>query len=451
MKVLVIGSGGREHAIAWKISQSPQEPKVYCAPGNAGIAEVAQIVDIKANDIQALLYFALEAKIDLTVVGPEEPLALGIVDLFEANGLAIFGPNQKAAQLEASKVFAKAFFLKHKIPTASCLPTGEDFYFFGDTTQVRDYFFKNNFRYDEMFPVVVKVDGLAAGKGVEVCKNPGELQDFLEVIESGKFGKAADKILLEKCLDGEEVSYILMMDENYNVQPLASSQDHKRALDGDEGLNTGGMGAYSPAPVVTPEVERKIWDRIILPLKEALKKEGIVYKGFLYLGLKIDENGDFYVIDENGDFYVLEINVRLGDPEAQPILLRQQSDLLAHIQAAIKGELDKEEIKYLNEPATCVILASEGYPGSYKKGFPITGIEDAEKYQTKVFHSGTALDKDGHLVTNGGRVLGPTSLGVDFLNSQRNAYASVGRIKCQNLICRSDIGDKAINPELLAQ
>ncbi|HMB65275.1 MAG TPA: phosphoribosylamine--glycine ligase, partial [Patescibacteria group bacterium] len=350
---------------------------------------------------------------------------------------------QRAAQLEASKVFAKELLLKYGIPTAPPLLPGEEFFYFTDTIQVRDYFLKNNYRYEEMFPAVVKVDGLAAGKGVEVCSNPAELNVFLGGINvDERLSKAADKILLEKCLNGEEASYIVMMDESYNIKALASSQDHKRAWDGDEGTNTGGMGAYSPAPVVTKEVEEKIWDRILLPLKEALKKEGIVYKGFLYLGL---------MIDKNGDPSVLEINVRLGDPEAQPLLMRQESDLLAHIQAAIKDELDKEEIKYRSEPATCVIMASQGYPGSYEKGFPITGIENAENYNTKVFHSGTGSNEQGELVTKGGRVLGPTSLGVDFLNSQRNAYAAVGKTKCENLVCRSDIGDKAIDPALLAK
>lgn len=425
MKILIIGSGGREHTLAWKIKKSPRVKKVYCAPGNAGIGEVAELVNIKATNILALADFAEKNEIDLTIVGPEDPLVNGIVNEFEKRKLKIFGPNKKAAILEGSKIFTKNLLLKHKIPTAPIIGI------FKSTDAIRKTLIA-----EKAFPFVLKVDGLAAGKGVEVCTNQSEAENFLSLIDSGKFGKAADLILAEECLFGEEASYIAFIDKNGNVLPMASTQDHKRVYDEDKGPNTGGMGAYSPAPIVTQKVEGKIFKKIIRPTIEAMKKEGHPYSGILYAGLMIDKKGNPFIV---------EFNVRFGDPEAQPILMRMKSDLFSLIESALNGTLDQQRIEWDPRPAVCVVMASKGYPDSYEKGFPISGIHRAENINTTFFHAGTAIDERKRLVTAGGRVLGVTALGLDYIEAINNTYQAVSKIKCDNLFWRKDIASRAIN------
>ena len=424
--VLIVGSGGREHALAWKIAQSPLVGQIYCAPGNPGTAQVGTNVAIKANDIAGLKQFALENKIDITIVGPEEPLVNGIVDEFQAAGLKIFGPNKAAAQLEGSKVFTKAFMKYHSIPTS-------DFEKFMTVDACRNFLaFCNK---EDKYPLVIKVDGLAAGKGVCVCHNHKDALDFLQQIEAGKFKGADAVIIVEKFLKGEEASYIAMVDDQGHVLSLASSQDHKARDDGDQGPNTGGMGAYSPAPVITPEVEKKIMKKIIEPVLCYLKaRHGIKFTGFLYAGLMI----------EDGEPYVLEFNVRLGDPETQPILFRMKSDLLKLILAAVNGKLNEEEIQWDPNPAVCVVMASKGYPGDCNKGFVITGIDEAEATGAKVFHAGTILDENSLLRTAGGRVLGVTAGGKDYQEAIDNVYIAAEEIECSNFFCRTDIGHRAI-------
>lgn len=430
--VLIIGSGGREHALAWKLSKSQKVRKIYCAPGNAGIGTIATLVPIEANEIEKLADFAEKTKIDLTIVGPEGPLADGIVDLFTSKGLKIFGPDKKAARLEESKVFAKELMEKHNIPNAL-------FAIFDSTDEIRKNMNLHGFE-EHYFPMVIKIDGLAAGKGVQVCKNRQEAEDFLSVIDSGKFGKAASRIIMENCLFGEEASCIYITDKNGSVLPMATAQDHKAVFDKDEGPNTGGMGAYSPAPIVSIEVEEKIAERIINPLIEALRAESMLSAGVIYVGL---------MIDEKGDPYVLEFNARFGDPEIQPILMRLETDLMEIIESAMDWKLDQQKIKWNPLPAVCVVMASKGYPDKYAKGFPIAITYGTENINTTIFHAGTAFDNSGELVTAGGRVLDVTALGVDTLNAKNNAYRAVKRIRCPNLFYRTDIADKAIDPSLL--
>ena len=421
MNVLVIGSGGREHALAWKAAQSDNVDTVYVAPGNAGTAQEPGLenIDISVDDHAALLSFAQNNHIALTIVGPEAPLVGGIVDLFQANQLACFGPTQKAAQLEASKAYTKDFLQRHNIPTA--------FYAnFTDAESAIDYLRQQS------LPVVIKADGLAAGKGVVIVE---DLQQGIDTIhammQAGKFGSAGDRIVIEEFLQGEEASFIVMVDGK-NILPLASSQDHKARDDGDKGPNTGGMGAYSPAPVVDDVLHQRIMNEVIVPTVEGMAKEGAPYTGFLYAGV---------MVTADGTPKVLEFNCRFGDPETQPIMMRLQSDLVELCQSALAGELDKNEAKWDPRPALGVVLAAGGYPDSYEKGDAITGLDNIT--DAKVFHAGTK-DNDGNTVTNGGRVLCVCALGDDIKQAQEDAYAAVNKIHWNNVYFRKDIGHRAI-------
>ena len=424
LKVLVVGGGGREHALVNKFFDSPLVGEIFCAPGNAGTAQFGTNVPISANNIPGLLAFAKKEKIDLTVVGPEEPLVNGIVDEFKKNGLKIFGPDRKAAQLEGSKVFMKNLLEKYKIPTAKYRKLD-------DSDSALDYISS------QQFPLVIKADGLAAGKGVYVCNNYNQAFSAIHDLMIGrKFGDAGKTIIIEEFLEGEEVSCIVLVDVNGNVLPLASSQDHKAVFDGDTGPNTGGMGAYSPAPVVTEEVERKILGEIIYPTVKAMKAEGCPFTGFLYAGL---------MIDNAGNPKVLEFNVRMGDPETQPLMMRMKSDLVPILQHALGGDLDQREIDWAPYISVCVVMAAKGYPGSYKKGFPIEGIFAAEKNGTTVYHAGTKYD-GVDIVSSGGRVLGVTTLGATYAEAQRKAYKAIKKIKSGgSLFWRKDIAHRAID------
>jgi phosphoribosylamine--glycine ligase len=421
MKVLVVGGGGREHALVWKIAQSPKVSKVYCAPGNAGISEQATILPIKANDLKGLLEFALKEKVDLTVVGPEEPLTKGIVDLFESKGLSIFGSSQKAAEIEGSKAFAKEMMRKYHIPTAS-------YEIFTNRNMAVEYIRKQG------TPIVVKADGLAAGKGVIICKTVEEaIQSVDLIMVEKKFGEAGDRVVVEEYLVGEEVSYIAFTDGKA-ILPLASSQDHKPIFDGDQGPNTGGMGAYSPAPVVTEEVNEKIIEKILRPIIQGMGEEGRPYKGVLYAGLMI----------HNGHPNVLEFNARFGDPETQPVLIRMKGDIVPILEACIKGNLSQCEIEWDSRASVCVVMASKGYPGDYEKGKTIGGLKEVSKMNDVfVFHAGTGF-KDNLVVTNGGRVLGVTGLGGDIPRAIERTYQAVKKISWEGVHYRTDIGKKAL-------
>lgn len=431
MKILVIGSGGREHALVWKIAQSPMVKRIFCAPGNAGTEQEPRAVNIsiKAEDIQELKRFALNNHIDLTIVGPEDPLAAGIVDEFQVAGLKILGPTKEPAKLESSKVFTKHFLFKNNIPTA-------EFSVFNSTDSIRHYII-NFTKVSERFPLVLKIDGLAAGKGVKVCREIQDVYGFLREIDSGKFGQASRLIIVEEYLDGEEASYIVIVDKKGNFIPLATSQDHKLRYEDDQSPNpnTGGMGAYSPAPVITREVEKRIQDQIIKPTIKGMQKRGTPFTGVLYAGLMI----------KDGQPKALEFNVRLGDPEAQPILMRMKSDIVPIILAALEGKLNTVEIKWDPRPAVCVVAVSDGYPGPYKKGYKIFGIEDAKELGATIFYAGTAKDADGDIITAGGRVLGVTATGDDIKTAQKNAYLSVERISWIGCSFRRDIAHRAIN------
>ncbi|MCU0559233.1 MAG: phosphoribosylamine--glycine ligase [Desulfobacterales bacterium] len=421
MKVLVVGGGGREHALVWKIAQSPKVSKIYCAPGNAGIAAAAECVPVAAGDIPRLLDLARRQKIDLTVVGPEGPLAEGIVEAFEKEGLRIFGASRRAAEIESSKSFAKAVMTKYGIPTAR----GESF------TRIAD---ARRYLRTVGAPVVVKADGLAAGKGVIVCRSLAEADHALErVMVKREFGDAGRVALVEECLAGEEASFLAFTDGR-TVLPLPSSQDHKAILDGDRGPNTGGMGAYSPAPVVDRLIHRKIMNEVMLPMVKAMAAEGRPYKGVLYAGLMID-----------GDrVRVLEFNGRFGDPEAQPLLMRIKSDIVPVMEAVIDGRLDQCTLDVDDRAAVCVVMASAGYPGSYAKGHPIAGLSAARRIRdVAVFHAGTAR-KGGATVTDGGRVLGVTALGDTVAEAIDRAYQAVAKISWKGAAFRKDIGRKAL-------
>jgi phosphoribosylamine---glycine ligase len=421
MKVLVVGGGGREHALVWKITQSPKVSKIFCAPGNAGISEQATLVPIKANDLNGLLNFASREKIDLTIVGPEEPLTKGIVDLFESKGLAIFGASQRAAELEGSKAFAKEMMKKYRIPTSS-------HEIFDDPKKAKDYIRRQG------APVVVKADGLAAGKGVIVCKTVEEaLKSVDQMMVEKIFGEAGHRVVVEDYLVGEEASYLAFTDGKA-ILPMASSQDHKQVFDGDQGPNTGGMGAYSPAPVVTDDVHEKIIEKILRPIIQGMGEEGRPYKGVLYAGLMIHE----------GHPKVLEFNARFGDPETQPVLMRMKGDIIPILQACIKGTLSQYRIEWDSRAAVCVVMASKGYPGDYEKGKPISGLQEVSQMEDIfVFHAGTAL-KDGQMSTNGGRVLGVTGLGKDIPRAIERTYQAVQKISWEGAHCRKDIGQKAL-------
>ncbi len=420
MNILVIGSGGREHALVWKIKQSPKVTKIYCAPGNAGIVALAECVSIAADDIKGLLKFAQDKKIDLTVVGPEAPLVLGIVDEFEQHNLKIFGPNQAAAQLEGSKAFSKEFLHRRNIPTAV-------YKIFDNPKDALEFLAQ------AQFPLVVKADGLAAGKGVVICKDLKEAQRAVDEIMVQKVFKAAgDKIVVEDCLEGPEAS-ILAISDGKHFFVLETAQDHKRIFDDDLGPNTGGMGAYSPAPVVTPEMMNKIITRIIEPTIRGMHKEGHPFKGVLYAGVMLTYQGP----------QVLEYNVRFGDPETEAVLPRLKSDLVEVMLAAVDGTLDKMTLKWDDRPCVCVVVASGGYPGSYETGKVIEGFSDINDPDTVVFHAGTKLKGD-KVLTNGGRVLGVTSLGKNMEDAIERVYKAVDKIKFDRAFFRRDIGVKAL-------
>lgn len=426
MNVLIIGSGGREHALAWKAKQSPLVEKVFVAPGNAGSALEAgvQNVAIDALDIAGLIAFAKQESIGLTIVGPEAPLVAGVVNAFEAEGLKIYGPRQGAAQLEGSKAFTKDFLARHNIPTAG-------YENFTEVEPALAYLRKKG------APIVIKADGLAAGKGVIVAETLAQAEAaVIDMLSGNAFGDAGCRVVIEDFLDGEEASFIVMVDGK-NVLPMATSQDHKRVGDGDTGPNTGGMGAYSPAPVVTDAVYQRVMDEVIYPTVNGMAAEGNSYTGFLYAGLMIDETGAPKVI---------EYNCRFGDPETQPIMMRMQSDLVAHCLAALDGKLDQEQAKWDARPALGIVLAAAGYPENYPKGDVIT-LPSAESADAKVFHAGTKLNEQGQVVTNGGRVLCATALGNDIKAAQEHAYKLAAQVSWQGMFYRKDIGYRAINRE----
>jgi phosphoribosylamine--glycine ligase len=429
MKILVIGSGGREHALAWKLAQSPRVSEVIAAPGNAGTAREPGVRNaaVAATDIDGLLRLARDERIDLTVVGPEAPLVAGIVDRFRAAGLRIFGPTAAAAQLEGSKAFAKAFLERHGIPTARhAVFTGLD----AALAHVREHA-----DHSGGAPIVIKADGLAAGKGVVVAMTLREAEEALrDMLAAHAFGDAGARVVIEEYLDGEEASYIVMADGAHAL-PMASSQDHKRRDEGDLGPNTGGMGAYSPAPVVAPEVEQRILSEIVEPTLQGMAAEGAPFTGFLYAGLMIDKTGAPRVI---------EFNVRFGDPECQPILMRLESDLVDLIEAALAGELDRAEARWDPRPSLGVVIAARGYPANPEKGDAISGLEADSGRDVKVFHAGTKLDADGDVVTAGGRVLTVCALGGALPQARERAYAVVDRIHFDGAFFRRDIGHHAL-------
>jgi phosphoribosylamine--glycine ligase len=426
MKVLIIGGGGREHALAWKTAQTERVTKIYVAPGNAGTAREAKCenVAIAAEDVDGLLKFAQDNKIDLTIVGPEAPLVLGVVDRFRAAGLRCFGPTKASAQLEGSKAFAKDFLARHKIPTAA----------YGNFSEVAaaEAFIKKMGA-----PIVVKADGLAAGKGVIIAATIDEASAAVrDMLAGNAFGEAGHRVVVEEFLQGEEASFIVMADGTH-VLALATSQDHKRVGDGDTGPNTGGMGAYSPAPVVTPDVHARVMREVIEPTIRGMQAEGHPYTGFLYAGLMIDARGNPKVI---------EFNCRLGDPETQPLMLRLKSELVTLIEAALDGRLDQVSAEWDARAALGVVMAAGGYPGAYKKGDIIDGLPVANASDTKVFHAGTTL-KDNKVVTSGGRVLCVTALGGTVAAAQQHAYEVVRQIRWNGAQYRTDIGYRAITRE----
>ena len=426
MKVLVIGNGGREHALAWKAAQSPLVSKVFVAPGNAGTALEPNLenINIKATDIAGLLNFAQAQEIDLTIVGPEAPLVIGIVDSFQKAGLTIFGPSKAAAQLEGSKAFTKDFLARHHIPTA-------EYQNFTEIEPAIAYIQQKG------APIVIKADGLAAGKGVIVAMTLQEAEEAVrDMLAGNAFGDAGHRVVIEEFLDGEEASFIVMVDGKH-VEPMATSQDHKRVGDGDTGLNTGGMGAYSPAPVVTDEVFNKVMQQIIYPTVNGMAQEGNVYVGFLYAGLMIDKQGNPKVI---------EFNCRFGDPETQPIMMRMQSDLIELCLAATKGKLDTIKSKWDPRPALGVVLAAGGYPGDYNTKDVILGLPTVIDNNYKIFHAGTCLE-NGQVCTNGGRVLCVTALGNSVSDAQKRAYEQIKNIHWHGCYYRHDIGYRAIERE----
>lgn len=423
MKVLIVGGGGREHALAWKIACSPMVSRVLCAPGNAGTASVGENVPLDTTDLDSLASFAQEKGVDLTVVGPEAPLVAGIVDLFHARGLRIFGPTKDAAEIEGSKVFAKELMKKYHIPTGAY----EVFDKPRDATRYVE---------ERGGPLVVKADGLAAGKGAIVCQTKQEGLDAVNmVMQKRAFGAAGDQVVIEELLCGEEASYIVFTDGE-RLLPMPSSQDHKPVFDGDAGPNTGGMGAYSPAPVVSPEVEERIIAEVMMPAVRAMASEGRRYRGVLYAGLMI----------EDGQPLVLEFNARMGDPETQPLLMRMESDLVPVLLAVEDGELrDDIKIKWSRGASVCVVMASGGYPGRYERGREIRGLKDASAMDdVEIFHAGTLL-KEGRVVTSGGRVLGVTARGKDIGAAVLRAYQAVSKISWEGVHYRRDIGAKALS------
>lgn len=429
MNILIIGNGGREHALAWKVAQSPLADKVFVAPGNAGTALEPKVenVAIAATDIEKLVAFAQQNQIGLTIVGPEAPLVIGVVDAFRAAGLKIFGPTQAAAQLEGSKAFTKDFLARHNIPTAE----------YQNFTEVEPAL---AYLREKGAPIVVKADGLAAGKGVIVAMTLAEAEEAVKDMLSGNaFGEAGSRVVIEEFLDGEEASFIVMVDGK-NVEPMATSQDHKRVGEQDSGLNTGGMGAYSPAPVVTAEIHDRIMQQVIYPTVNGMAAEGNVYTGFLYAGLMIMPNGQPKVI---------EFNCRFGDPETQPIMMRLQSDLVELCLAACEGKLEQQQSKWCEQAALGIVLAAEGYPGDYRKGDEISGIEFAPQtavQNQKVFLAGVE-SKEGKLLTNGGRVVCVTALGDSVYEAQQRALQLAEKVQWNGRFYRRDIGYRAVARE----
>ena len=422
MKVLIVGQGGREHAIAWKLKQSPRVTEVLCAPGNAGTDRDARNVDIPATDTDRLVKFAKAERVDLAVIGPEAPLVSGLTDTLEKAGILVFGPSKKAAELEGSKAFAKDLMRQANVPTA-------EYQVFRSHHDALGYIDQRSER-----PLVVKADGLAAGKGVVVCADKAEALDAVRsIMILREFGTAGDRVVIEECLEGQEASILAVVDGS-TIVPLETSQDHKRAWDDDKGPNTGGMGAYSPAPLVTAEMMDRIIDKILVPTVHTMKKIGRPFKGILYAGLMITNQGP----------KVLEYNVRFGDPEAQPVLMRLKTDLAELFVAAAQGKLAAlPPLEWDSRPSVCVVMASEGYPGKYEKGRPIRGIDEADRIpDVKVFHAGTARHGE-QVVTDGGRVLGVTAVGDDLAYAKLRAYQAVKQIRWDGAWCRKDISDKA--------
>jgi phosphoribosylamine--glycine ligase len=421
MRILIVGSGGREHALAWKIAQSPDAEQVFAAPGSAGMEVVAASTGIAADDLDAIASFAKAERIDLVVIGPEAPLAAGLADRLRADGIAVFGPSRAAAQLEASKQFAKEFMARYDIPTAG-------FAVFEDLEAALAHVRGRS------GGCVVKADGLAAGKGVFVCATPAEAEAALrEIMGDRRFGEAGDRVVIEDILDGEEASYYAITDGEH-VVTLAAAQDHKRALDGDRGENTGGMGAYTPAPVVSETVEKKILERVVYPAIRGMAAEGQPYQGVLYVGLMIDAAGDPSVV---------EFNVRFGDPETQPLMLQLASDLLPLLDGSARGSLDKLAPPDTSGAAVCVVLASGGYPREFERGIPIEGL-DADAPDVVVFHAGTRRDDAGRFVTSGGRVLGVTARGETVAQARERAYAAADAITFRGKHVRRDIAERAL-------
>ena len=421
MKVLIVGSGGREHAIAWKVAQSPKVDKIYCAPGNAGIEEYAECVAIGAMEFDKLVAFAKEKEIDLTVIGMDDPLVGGVVDAFEAEGLRVFGPRKNAAILEGSKAFSKDLMKKYNIPTAA-------YENFDDADAALAYLETAN------FPIVLKADGLALGKGVLICNTLEEAQEGVRSIMLDKqFGSAGNRMVIEEFMTGREVSVLSFVDGK-TIKTMTSAQDHKRAKDGDQGLNTGGMGTFSPSPFYTEEVDAFCKKYIYQPTVDAMASEGREFKGIIFFGLMLTPNGP----------RVLEYNARFGDPETQVVLPRMKSDVVEVFEACIDGTLDQVDLEFEDNAAVCVVLASDGYPLKYEKGFPIEGLEEFKKHDGYYcFHAGTKL-VDGKIVTNGGRVLGVTAKGKDLKEARANAYAATEWVTFENKYKRNDIG-KAID------
>jgi phosphoribosylamine--glycine ligase len=424
MRILVVGGGGREHALVWKLRQSPRVDRIFCAPGNAGIDDLAEAVDLDVADVSAIVAFAAERAIDLTIPGPELPLTLGLIDALRERGLRGFGPSRAAAQLEGSKAFAKDLMRRFKVPTG----------FFSSFSDPEDAV---RYVHEVGAPIVVKADGLAAGKGVLICQTVAEAEKAIDEIMRWRiFGDAGGTVVIEEFLAGEELSFMVLSDGE-TVLPLASSQDHKRAFDGDTGPNTGGMGAYSPAPVCTPALHDRIMQEIMVPMVRGLAERKIVYTGVLYAGIMVTADGP----------KVLEFNVRFGDPECQPLLMRCQDDLAELMTAAVDGRLAGRRIAWDGRAAACVVLAAEGYPGNYERGKPIRGLDALRDWRDgMVFHAGTQR-RDGQVVTNGGRVLGVTALGADVAAAVAEAYTAVDKISWDGMHYRRDIGRRAIERE----
>lgn len=421
MKVLVIGSGGREHALVWKIAQSPRLNRIFCAPGNAGIARLAECLNIKAEDIPGLLDFARKDRIDLTVVGPEAPLTAGLVDHFEQAGLRVFGPSQAAAEIEGSKVFCKELLRKYGIPTGG-------FAVFNEPVLAKEYV------REQPLPVVLKAEGLAAGKGVIIAQTVDEAVGAIDrIMVEREFGAAGDRLLIEECLVGQEASVMAFVDGTH-LSPMVPAQDHKRVFDSDEGPNTGGMGAYSPVPAVTEDLYEVAVNRILQPTVEAMAKEGRTYRGVLYAGVMLTAEGP----------KVLEYNCRFGDPETQVVLPRLNSDLLEIMEACVDGSLDRVQPEWSDKTAVCVVMASGGYPGDYEKGKDLQGLQAAAAFEgVTLFHAGTT-EKHGCVVTDGGRVLGVTALGDGFRDTIEKVYSAAGQIRFEGMHLRQDIGRRAL-------